>query len=100
MSQIQTPSRRRWTVRRGTNGHGADLFEVYAATMEEARASVITTANANMESLLMGGLVDTDGFTVHALERGAAGALPLGQNIYAQFTYTPELTDAATHTFI
>lgn len=54
---------RRWTVRQGTTGTGADLFEVYQPTMEKARQSVIDTAAANGDFL--SGLVEK-GFTVHA----------------------------------
>ena len=70
MSQTQTPSRRRWSVRPGTDGHGKDLFEVYAATMEEARDSVTRSAEESGD-LGLRDLIDGFGFTVHAMAPGA-----------------------------
>jgi hypothetical protein len=65
MSQTQTLPRRRWTVRLGTDGFGPAQFEVYAATMEEARASVTRTAEESGSPGLQL-MADTLGFTVHA----------------------------------
>lgn len=78
----QTPARRRWTVRAGITGSGRNLFEAYAGTMEEARVSVLLSAEESGDPYLQAAI--HYGFTVHALDSAAEGAGPLARNTYAQ----------------
>lgn len=110
MDQTQTPTqaRRRWTVRKGTDGQGRGLFEVYATTMEEARASVVKSAEESGD-LYLRALV-TKGFTVHALAPGAEGSQVLWRNVWVRETPAPDfprelmtaediIPSAATHSY-
>jgi hypothetical protein len=65
-----------WTVRKGDTGDGPDLFCVYAATMDAARASA-------SDSLDRTGV--TTPFTVHALAPGqqVPEHLTLARNLLA-----------------
>jgi hypothetical protein len=103
MSQTQTLPRRRWTVRAGTDGQGRGLFEVYAVTMEEARASVVKSAEESRNRYLRD--LVSKGFTVHVeVPIPWTFHTVLHLNTWVATTPAPdlprELTDAATHTFI
>lgn len=82
---------RRWTVRNGTTGTGADLFEVYAPTMEEARRSVVITAAASYDVSLS--QLSERGFSVHTGDDVSRPAR-LGGNLWAylpapDYPFTP-----------
>jgi len=84
-------TRRRWTVRPGVDGQGVDAFEVYAATMEEARASVLRTAEESRDVGLRG--LVRQGFTVHAMTPGAevAWLQALSRNAWVSTVPAPDL---------
>ncbi|MEV0151569.1 MULTISPECIES: hypothetical protein [unclassified Nonomuraea] len=86
----QTLPRQRWTVRAGSTGTGSTLFEVYATTMEEARASVKRTAEETGDASLR--ILIRIGFTVHAIGREDTGADVLVRNPWARTTPAPDFS--------
>lgn len=86
MSSDYVPQARRWTVRAGTTGSGMDLFEVYQPTMDEARQSVLETAEDTGAEWLLG-LVER-GFTVHAATQFHPA--PAFANLFVHVTPAPD----------
>lgn len=89
------PGRRRWSVRNGTTGSGRGLFEVYAASMEEARASVIESAEESGDIFLRA--LAAKGFTVHAEAQTAYAFQSLSANKWAERLPAPDFPRKPAH---
>lgn len=85
-----SPAPRVWTVRVGTTGRGMDMFQVYGATMADARGSVLRTLTESNASILAD--LQELGFTVHAGVPCRMGAL--GTNPFARAIPVPDYVAA------